>query len=172
LGWQRFSDLPNLRDEVRLQRPIDGAQDNINDLGRGLVREALGQRGAAGVQDVDDGLLGADLGDVFGEGTSEPLERSPGRPSELGGLPAQAGLGLLSVLGQGEEGQDACRGFQDRASPIKFGGVVIGLDGRSGWQVLGLAGVLRQPGPGDVEQPKLSRPAFVKCYRKPQHPKG
>ena len=146
---------------VRLKRPVDGVQDNINDLGRGLVRETLGQRGAAGVQDMDDGLLGADLGDVFREGTSEPLERGPGRPGELGGLPAQAGLGLLSVLGQGEEDQDARRGFKGCAPPVKLGCVVIGLEGRAWLEVLGLARVLGQPGPHDVEHSNCSVPLLA-----------
>ena len=67
----------------------------------------------------------------------------------------------LSVLGQGEEDQDARRGFQDRGPPAKLGGVIIGLEGRTRWQVLGLAGVLGQPGPHDVEHSNCSVPLLA-----------
>jgi hypothetical protein len=110
---------------------------------------------------MGDSLLGADLGDVLGEGAPEPLERGLRRPRELGGLPAQARRGLLGVQREGEEDQDAGRGFQDRAPPVKLGGMVIRLDGRARGQALGFALVLGQPGPHNVEHSNCSVPLLA-----------
>jgi hypothetical protein len=76
---------------------------------------------------VADCLLGADLCDILRECTLEPLERGPGSPSELGDLTSQAGRGLRTVLGKGEEDQDAGRGLKGSSPPVQFGGGILGL---------------------------------------------
>ena len=94
---------------------VNGAQDDVNDLGRGFFREAVGQGGAGGFEDVGDGLLGADLGDVLGEGTPEPLERGLGRPGELGDLTAKPGAPRHGVGLEGGHGEQASeQGTPDR----------------------------------------------------------
>ena len=71
------ADPHDLTRKVRLQRPFDGPQDGLYDLGRGLGREGLGQCLPADVEDLADGLLSADQGGVLGEGTPKSLQSGP-----------------------------------------------------------------------------------------------
>jgi hypothetical protein len=109
LASHELIDIHSLRDKVALKRLLDGLHDGVNDLSRGLVREALRQGGAADIEDVANGLLGADVGDVRGEGTLEALERGLGSAGKLGDLTPQSARGLPTVLGEAEEYKDARR---------------------------------------------------------------
>ena len=135
--------------------------EGVHNFDRELVGETLGQSLPADFQDLGDGLLSADPGDVLGEGTLEALQSSLRSTSELGDLPPQAELGIRPVLGKGEEHQDARGGFKGGAPTLQFGGGVFGLQRRTRRQPLGLAWVLCQPCPDDVEHPNCSVPLLT-----------
>jgi len=144
-----------------LQGLADGVHEHVDDLGRELYGEAPGQRLSTDIEDVADGMLGIDPGDVLGEGTLEALERGLGCAGKLGDLTPEAAGGVSSILGKGKENQDARGAFKGCAPTLQLSGGVLGLYGRTRRQTLWLARVLSQPCPHDVENPNCAVPLLA-----------
>jgi hypothetical protein len=116
---------------------------------------------ATNYQDLGDGLLGEDLGNIFRECTREALNSGLGSAGELGDLTFQSKRGLCTVLGKCEEDQNARRGLKGDAPPVQFGGRVFGLQERTRGEALGLTRVLSQPGPHNVENSDCAVPLLA-----------